>query len=76
MICINQANVKERGQQVQIMCDIYHQAQRVMIYFGEAGKDSDAIMDTIPDLGHRLRMLPIGFQFTPLDFAALGLPEF
>lgn len=35
-ICINQNDVKEREQQVQMMRDIYHQCERVLIWLGES----------------------------------------
>lgn len=35
-ICINQNNVKERNQQVEMMRDIYHQCERVLIWLGES----------------------------------------
>ena len=34
-ICINQSDVQERGQQVQIMGDVYRQALRVLVWLGE-----------------------------------------
>ncbi|KAG0648101.1 Heterokaryon incompatibility protein [Hyphodiscus hymeniophilus] len=46
-ICIDQTNALERGQQVQLMSQIYHQAHRVLAYFGEASDGSDVGMDFI-----------------------------
>jgi hypothetical protein len=40
-ICINQADVKERTQQVQAMTMIYETAQRVIVWLGESRDGSD-----------------------------------
>ena len=51
-ICINQANIKERNHQVQMMKDIYTNADSVSIWLGEADEDgfSDLAMDYIASL--------------------------
>jgi hypothetical protein len=46
-ICINQANVEERGQQVQIMNEIYQQAHAVWVWLGPASHDSDLAMNVM-----------------------------
>ncbi|KAI3325137.1 HET-domain-containing protein [Xylariaceae sp. AK1471] len=33
-LCINQENLQEKSEQVQLMCDIYHHASRVIAYLG------------------------------------------
>lgn len=47
-LCINQADVAERSQQVSMMRDIYSSAERVIIWLGEADEDSDQAFDTLP----------------------------
>jgi hypothetical protein len=45
-ICINQADLEERSQQVQIMRHIYSKAIRVVIWLGEESEESkEAILD-------------------------------
>lgn len=46
-LCINQANVSERSQQVSMMRDIYSSAERVVIWLGEAGDGSDEAFDSL-----------------------------
>lgn len=55
-ICIDQSNVKERNHQVQMMRQIYSNAQSVSIWLGEAGyaNDSDIAM------GYLARRKPFG----------------
>lgn len=40
-ICINQADLGERGHQVQKMFQIYHNASRVVVWLGDSDSDSD-----------------------------------
>ncbi|RYP20480.1 hypothetical protein DL767_009434 [Monosporascus sp. MG133] len=43
-ICINQEDVKERGQQVRSMAEIYYKASRVIVWLGEAeAEDHDTL---------------------------------
>lgn len=44
-ICINQEDVEERNQQVQLMPKIYRLADRVTIWLGPSGDDSDYAME-------------------------------
>lgn len=46
-ICINQENLQERGQQVQLMANIYSKAARVLVWLGETAPDSDLALETI-----------------------------
>ena len=50
-ICINQANIPERNQQVAIMGSIYRQASRVLIYVGERTAEGDLALDATERLG-------------------------
>lgn len=49
-ICINQADDGEKAQQVPMMGDIYQKARRVVVWLGEACKNSDSAMDFAADL--------------------------
>ena len=40
-ISINQADLDERGHQVQFMAEIYARANRVVVWLGDAGEDGD-----------------------------------
>ncbi|KAL8692679.1 MAG: hypothetical protein Q9218_002352 [Villophora microphyllina] len=53
-ICIDQQNLKERGQQVGMMGEIYAQATRVVIWLGPATDDSALAMATLGSLGSRV----------------------
>jgi hypothetical protein len=46
-VCINQADMKERGHQVAQMRSIYRSAARVIIWLGEATVESDNAMEFI-----------------------------
>jgi hypothetical protein len=46
-ICINQENLKEQGQQVQLMAKIYSQATRVLVWLGETADNSDTALERI-----------------------------
>jgi hypothetical protein len=46
-ICIDQANIEERGHQVKLMSQIYMQAQNVFVYIGEHHSRSRNLFDTI-----------------------------
>ncbi|KAF1917286.1 heterokaryon incompatibility protein-domain-containing protein [Ampelomyces quisqualis] len=39
-ICIDQSNLDERSEQVQLMGEIYHSAQRVVVWLGDADEDT------------------------------------
>ncbi|KAG9231528.1 heterokaryon incompatibility protein-domain-containing protein [Amylocarpus encephaloides] len=46
-ICIDQTNTKEKEQQIQIMAKIYSQANRVLVWLGEAADNSDQALEEI-----------------------------
>jgi hypothetical protein len=46
-ICIDQENLRERGEQVQSMAKIYGSANRVVVWLGEATADSDQALEVI-----------------------------
>jgi hypothetical protein len=49
-ICINQADPGERGQQIQLMREIYSQAKKVLVWLGKEQDDSSLALRTM----HRL----------------------
>jgi Heterokaryon incompatibility protein (HET) len=53
-VCIDQNNEEERGQQVQQMGSIYSQAERVIIWLGEATYDTDYVMHYMKQLGRAI----------------------
>ena len=50
-ICINQENEQEKEQQIQFMEKIYGQANRVVVWLGEAADDSDRALEEIRTAG-------------------------
>jgi Heterokaryon incompatibility protein (HET) len=49
-LCINQSNTMERNQQVRMMGQIFHSAQRVLAWLGEAENESDESMTVVEDI--------------------------
>ncbi|KAF2815344.1 HET-domain-containing protein [Mytilinidion resinicola] len=49
-VCINQADLEERSQQVAMMRDIYASAERVVIWLGDEDDDSNAVFDALGDI--------------------------
>lgn len=54
-ICIDQANLTERAQQVQLMRFMYLEAQEVVVWLGESSPYSELAMDFIEDLGQTMQ---------------------
>lgn len=52
-ICINQADLDERSQQVRLMGRIYRQASRVLLWIGEGDELSDHAFDRMNDATFR-----------------------
>jgi hypothetical protein len=50
-VCIDQKNDKEKVQQIQIMPKIYSQANRVLVWLGEAADNSDQALEEIRAAG-------------------------
>ncbi|KAM3078298.1 hypothetical protein ACMFMG_006186 [Clarireedia jacksonii] len=51
-ICIDQSDIKERNEQVLLMGDIYHKAERTIVWLGPAAwlDESDLAMDIIQEV--------------------------
>ncbi|KAK8117898.1 HET-domain-containing protein [Apiospora kogelbergensis] len=62
-ICIDQGNHSERGHQVQQMSQIYHNAQRVILWLGPLTNPISILMDSLADLQQQMR----GLNWTPDD---------
>lgn len=54
-ICIDLANIEERGQQVQFMGRIYRNAHKVIVWLGEESDDTDRAIDFIELLNETIR---------------------
>ncbi|KAF2175471.1 HET-domain-containing protein, partial [Zopfia rhizophila CBS 207.26] len=52
-VCINQKDEREKEQQIQCMAKIYGQANRVVIWLGEAADDSDQALQEIRAAGDK-----------------------
>jgi hypothetical protein len=50
-VCIDQQNIRERGQQVRFMGSIYASARNTIIYLGESDEQSDRAIRALNDTG-------------------------
>lgn len=50
-ICVNQKDLDERGQHVSLMCDVYRQAEEVIIWLGVSDDSTRLAQDMIKELG-------------------------
>ena len=81
-ICINQADLDERAQQVQLMPSIFRQAQRTLIWLGPYDRylDGDVfelldrVFENVPDLENARRST--SQPISSAENAHLGLPDF
>ncbi|KAH7242792.1 heterokaryon incompatibility protein-domain-containing protein [Fusarium tricinctum] len=60
-ICINQEDIKERSAQVQRMHDIYHQARRVIVWWGPDTSWGPLLMETLRWAGKQLKAVTLTF---------------
>ncbi|RYN54111.1 hypothetical protein AA0119_g6247 [Alternaria tenuissima] len=49
-ICIDQSNERERGHQVQQMCKIYSQAEEVIVWLGQATRETNVLFESLQRL--------------------------
>lgn len=54
-ICINQADIEERGHQVGLMRDIFRLSERTVVWLGEESQDSALAIDLICELARMSR---------------------
>ena len=59
-ICINQQDEKEKTWQVQLMREIYHQAEFVVAWLGPGDRDSDEALDQLARIGAKILRLENG----------------
>ncbi|KAM0546264.1 hypothetical protein ACHAPJ_010947 [Fusarium lateritium] len=74
-ICINQADSREKGQQVAMMGSIYSAAKQVLVWLGPAQDGSDKLMDAWQDIGQKARDFGLESYMTPKKYhliTALG----
>ncbi|KAL9567507.1 hypothetical protein ACKAV7_008271 [Fusarium commune] len=74
-ICINQADNKEKGQQVAMMGSIYSSATQVLVWLGPAQDGSDKLMEAWQDIGQRAREFGLESYMNPQSYyliSALG----
>ncbi len=69
-ICINQKNNEEKGQQIQLMAKIYSQANRVLVWLGEAADNSGQALEKIRAAGGKA---PDFLNNKTIQLAVLGL---
>ncbi|KAJ4180024.1 hypothetical protein NW755_012064 [Fusarium falciforme] len=60
-VCVNQEDIAERSSQVRNMGNVYVLASRVVVWLGEANKDSDFVMSLLRDVGARMQQEPNGW---------------
>jgi len=70
-VCINQADIPERGSQVSLMDKIYKTAQKVVVWLGESSGDSDLAMEKMIEWRDMLDTAP-GKDHTSRYYHELG----
>lgn len=53
-ICVNQADLKERGEQVQRMADIFSLADKVTVWLGEADDETERVIKLVHWVNNRV----------------------
>ncbi|RBR14522.1 uncharacterized protein FIESC28_07651 [Fusarium coffeatum] len=71
-ICINQADNKEKGEQVAMMGRIYSEATQVIVWLGPAADGSDGLMNAWQDVGQKARDFGLDSYMTPQGFHAMS----
>lgn len=75
-VCINQANITEKEQQILLMGKIYGQANRVVVWLGEAADNSDQALEEIRIAGGEMSSNSSNEEATKAVLALLGRPWF
>jgi hypothetical protein len=55
-ICVDQKNLKERGQQVKRMADIFSKAVRVLVWLGPASDNSELALDLFERIASKVKV--------------------
>ncbi|KAJ3546964.1 hypothetical protein NM208_g1736 [Fusarium decemcellulare] len=71
-ICINQANTKERNQQVAMMTDIYRAATTVLMWLGEETESIRTAFEVLPMMAKARKMFLHASGDLPLDSPSVG----
>ncbi|KAL5623766.1 hypothetical protein FOBRF1_003016 [Fusarium oxysporum] len=71
-ICINQADNKEKGQQVAMMRIIYSAAKQVLVWLGPAQDGSDELMGTWQDIGQKARDFGLERYMNPQSYSLVS----
>jgi len=74
-LCICQADLEERSQQVSLMGQVYSSAKEVLIWLGEAKDDSDFVFECIEDEAKGKKIDIDGFELNSY-FKLMGRPWF
>ncbi|VBB81560.1 Putative protein of unknown function [Podospora comata] len=64
-VCINQADLEERSQQVKLMSRIFVSARQVVVYTGEGTPQTDGLYDWLNDIDAEKLAVPSGGLFSP-----------
>ncbi|KAJ4012443.1 hypothetical protein NW752_008136 [Fusarium irregulare] len=70
-ICINQADNKEKGEQIAMMGRVYSAASQVVVWLGPRADSSDDLMDGWQEVGQRARDFGLESYMTPEGFHAM-----
>ncbi|KAI1069007.1 hypothetical protein LB507_006070 [Fusarium sp. FIESC RH6] len=71
-ICINQADNKEKSQQVALMGSVYSAASQVLVWLGSTADGSDGLMDAWQEVGQKARDFGLEGYMTPEGFRAMS----
>ncbi|EMT69299.1 Heterokaryon incompatibility protein 6, OR allele [Fusarium odoratissimum] len=71
-ICINQADNKEKGQQVAMMRIIYSAAKQVLVWLGPAQDGSDELMGAWQDIGQKARDFGLESYMNPQSYSLVS----
>jgi len=66
-ICIDQNNKRERGHQVQQMCKIYSQAEKVIVWLGQATRETDLLLESLQRLENLSTRDGHGYRYWELE---------
>lgn len=72
-LCINQDDLVERAAQVLCMGEIYHEADRVIVWLGSEADDSSVAIEILDHIGSNIRFDPAKYKLSALPGAE---PEF
>jgi hypothetical protein len=70
-LCINQQNIEEKEQQIRLMEKIYGQANRVVVWLGEAADESDQALEEIRVAGGNISPDSLDKEMTQTAVIAL-----